>query len=173
MPETPAIIYREATVADSYAVAQVQVRSWQDSFAGILPQTFLDSISVEQRAKAFENRATDGFYKMFLAEAKERGIVGFMDVGKSRDSLQPYEAELYAIYILKDFQRKGIGRRLFDLGVETVLANGMNSMYLITLEVSPYKSFYEKLGGRLAGKQVINLGEMEYSALIYAWDKLR
>ncbi|MGA9995338.1 MAG: GNAT family N-acetyltransferase [Pyrinomonadaceae bacterium] len=172
MSEAPAIIYREATAADSYAVAQVQVHSWQESFKGLVPQSFLDGMSVEQRAEAFLKRAENGFYKMFLAEAQGRGVVGFMDIGRSRDSQQPYEAELYAIYILKEFQRMGIGRRLFNLGVEAALAVGMNSMYLIALEVSPYKSFYEKLGGRRAGKRAIVLAGVEYSALVYSWDKL-
>jgi GNAT superfamily N-acetyltransferase len=173
MSETLAINYREATVADSYEVAQVHVQSWRDSFAGLVPQPFLDSMSVEQRAKAFASRATDGFYKMFLAEARGRGVVGFMDIGKPRDSRPSYEAELYAIYILKEFQRQGIGQELFNLGVEAAVANGMNSMYLLALEVSPYKSFYEKLGGRCVGKRATMLEGVEYSTLVYAWDKLR
>ncbi|HZB44911.1 MAG TPA: hypothetical protein VE360_06695, partial [Pyrinomonadaceae bacterium] len=46
--------FREATVADCAAVAEVHVRSWRESFAGIVPQSFLDGMSVERRAEAFE-----------------------------------------------------------------------------------------------------------------------
>ena len=156
MSESPAILYREATVADSYAVAQVHVQSWRDSFAGLVPQSFLDGMSVEQRAKAFASRVTNGFYKMFLAEAQGRGVVGFMDIGKSRDSQWPYEAELYAIYILKEFQRQGVGQELFNLGVEAIIDEGMNSMYLIALEVSPYNRFMKRwVAVRLTGKLLI------------------
>lgn len=174
MSETPAIIYREATVEDSYAVAQVHVKSWHNSFAGLVPQSFMDNMTVEKRAKAFATRAGVGFYKMFLAETEEeRAVVGFMDVGESRESELPYEAELYAIYLLKEFQRKGIGQELFRLGVEALVAEGMNSMYLLALEVSPYRPFYEKLGGRLAGSKVVALDGVDFNAVIYAWDNLR
>ena len=172
MSETPSIIYREATVADSFGVAQVHVKSWRESFAGLVPQSFLDNMTVEKRAKAFANRAGAGFYKMFLAETQE-GVLGFMDVGEPRDRELSYDAELYAIYILKEFQRKGIGQELFRLGVGAAVAAGMNSMYLLALEVSPYRPFYEKLGGKLAGRKVVALDGVDFSAVIYAWDKLR
>ena len=45
--------FREATVADCVAVAEVHVRSWRESFAGIVPQSFMDRMSVERRAAAF------------------------------------------------------------------------------------------------------------------------
>ena len=173
MSETPSIIYREATVEDSYAVAQVHVKSWRESFAGLVPQSFMDNMTVEKRAKAFASRATNGFYKMFLAETlEERVVVGFMDVGKPRDGELPYDAELYAIYLLKEFQRKGIGQELFRMGVEALVAEGMHSMYLLALEVSPYRPFYEKLGGRLAGRKVVTLDGVDFFAVVYAWDSL-
>ena len=109
--------FREATVADALAVAKVHVQSWRESFAGIVPQTFLEQMSVENRAKAFEKGFTVDFYKMFVAETQENGIVGFADFGKIRDNQSKFEAELYAIYLLRDVQRKGIGGKLFDLEI--------------------------------------------------------
>jgi CRISPR/Cas system-associated protein Csx1 len=93
------IAFREATVADALAVAKVHVQSWQDSFIGIVPQTYLDKMSVENRAKAFENGFAVDFYKMFVAETPENEIVGFADFGKNCDNHSRYEAELYAIYL--------------------------------------------------------------------------
>ena len=53
------VSFREATVADCVAVAEVHVRSWKESFAGIVPQSFLDRMSVEKRAAAFAELAAD------------------------------------------------------------------------------------------------------------------
>jgi len=167
------VSFREATVADCLAVARVHVQSWRESFAGIVPQTFLDKMSVEKRAKAFEKEFSAASYKMFVAEVPERGIVGFADFGESRESIGAYEDELYAIYLLPEFQRKGIGERLFNLGGEFLIGSGKSSMYLLALKVSPYKSFYEKMGGQIVGRKQVEIEGIMYDELVYGWDSLR
>lgn len=162
-------IFREATVADCPAIAKVHVQSWRGSFAGIVPQTFLDKMSVEKRAQAFEHRFPDDSYKMYVAEVAGRGIVGFADFGEPREIIAAYEGELYAIYLLPEFQRKGIGERLFRRGVEFLLRSGKNSMYLLTLEVSPYKFFYEKMGGQVIGRKQIEIEGVIYDELVYGF----
>ena len=166
------ITFREATAADALAVAKVHIQSWRESFAGIVPQTYLDKMSVEARTKAFEKGFGQDFYKMFVAETRANGVIGFADFGKARDTHSKYEAELYAIYLLSDFQRKGIGSKLFDMGVRFIVANAMNSLSLITLEVSPYKSFYEKKGGHLVERRTTGIGDASYATVVYGWNKL-
>ncbi len=167
------ISFREATVADCLAVAGVHVKSWQESFAGIVPQIFLDKMSVERRAKAFEKGFSAPFYKMYVAEVPERGIVGFADVGEPRENIDAYEGELYAIYLLSEFKRKGVGERLFNLGVEFFVGSGKSSMYLLALEVSPYKLFYKKMGGQIVGRKRIEIEGVMYDELVYGWESLR
>ena len=166
------ITFREATASDCLAVAKTHVRSWQESFAGIVPQPFLDKMSIKQRAEAFEKRFSDNSYKMYVAEAPERGVVGFADFGEPREPIGTYESELYAIYLLREFQRKGIGGKLFRLGVETFISRGKSSMYLLALEVSPYRKFYEKMGGQVVGKKSIVIEGLIFDEVVYGWDRL-
>ncbi|HEY9401748.1 MAG TPA: GNAT family N-acetyltransferase [Pyrinomonadaceae bacterium] len=166
------VSFREAGIADCPAVAKVHVQSWKESFAGIVPQTFLDKMSVEKRAKAFEKRFPDPLYRMYVAEASGRGLVGFADFGEARENIDAYDGELYAVYLLPEFQRKGIGKRLFNLGVEFLRASGKSSMYLFALEVSPYRSFYEKMGGKIIGSKQIEIEGAIYDELIYGWKHL-
>lgn len=168
----PNISFREATIADCPAVAKVHVRSWKESFAGIVPQTFLDKMSVEKRARAFEKGFSASFYRMYVAEVPERGIVGFADFGEARENIEAYEGELYAVYLLPEFQRKGVGERLFKLGVEFLKRSGKSSMYLLCLRVSPYRSFYEKIGGQIVGSKHIEIEGVIYDELIYGWESL-
>ena len=166
------ISFREATFADSLAVARVHVQSWQESFAGIVPQTFLDKMSVEKRAEAFEKGFSAPFYKMYVAEAAEHTIIGFADFGESREDIDAYDGELYAIYLLPEFQRRGVGTKLFDLGVEFLRGSGKDSMYLLALALSPYRSFYEKLGGQVVGRKQIEIEGVMYGELVYGWPNL-
>ncbi len=107
-----------------------------------------------------------------LAETQANGIIGFADFGKARDNNSLYEAELYAIYLLRDFQRKGIGGKLFDLGVQYLVAHNMNSLTLTALETSPYRPFYEKKGGHLIERKTTNIESVSYATIVYGWDRL-
>jgi ribosomal protein S18 acetylase RimI-like enzyme len=164
-------LIREATVADCAAVAEVHVRSWRESFAGVVPQTFLDKMSVERRARAFESRFSDASYRMYVAEVAGRGVVGFADFGEPREAIDGYEGELYAIYLLPEFQRRGIGERLFNRGVRFLNESGKRSLYLLALSVSPYRSFYEKMGGRVVGRKQIDLEGVMFDELVYGWER--
>ncbi|MBA3784391.1 MAG: 3-deoxy-manno-octulosonate cytidylyltransferase [Acidobacteria bacterium] len=167
------IVYRKANVEDALAVAKVHVESWHKSFAGIVPQEFLDNLTVEKREQAFRQRFGEANHKMFVAETAKDGIIGFADFGAARESNFAFEAELYAIYLLREFQGKGIGENLFKLCQKEMSANGFNSMYLIALEVSPYKSFYEKMGGKIVGRGNHFLSLVEYKTVTYGWKNLR
>ena len=153
-------------------MARVHVRSWRESFAGVVPQSFLDKMSVEVRAKAFEEGFSAPCYRMYVAEVPGQGVIGFADFGGAREAVGGYEGELYAIYLLPEFQRKGVGERLFRQGVEFLRRGGKSSMYLLVLEVSPYRKFYEKMGGRVVGRKEMEIEGAAYDELIYGWDSL-
>jgi GNAT superfamily N-acetyltransferase len=153
-------------------VARVHVRSWRESFAGIVPSAFLDKMSVEQRTKAFAGRFSEASYGMFVAEAAESRVVGFADYGEPRDDVAGYEAELYAIYLLPEYQGRGVGQELFKRVVEALVRSGKRSLYLLALEVSPYKSFYEKMGGRVVGHMSKELEGVMFDVLVYGWERI-
>jgi hypothetical protein len=45
-------------------------------------------------------------------------------------------------------------------------------MYLLALEVSPYRPFYEKMGGKLVGKRPVQLMNIDFNAVVYGWERL-
>ena len=47
--------FRKATVADALGIATVRVKAWQKGFEGILPQAYLDSMSLEDAEKKTQN----------------------------------------------------------------------------------------------------------------------
>jgi 3-deoxy-manno-octulosonate cytidylyltransferase (CMP-KDO synthetase) len=171
--ETPDITYREATRDDIPKVARVHIESWKRSFDEIAPKEFLDGMSVEKRIQAFSERFEneESFYMMFVAENKDKEIIGFADFGESRGK-DGYDSELYAIYFLPGFQRKGIGSHLFRMCQLRMAASGSNSMCLDSLEVSPYRGFYEKLGGEIVGDGSHDLAGREFKTVLYGWNDL-
>jgi GNAT superfamily N-acetyltransferase len=168
----PEIHIREATADDAPAVAKVHVSSWIESFSGIVPDTFLARLTIEGRTKAFRERFGSHDYQMYVAEDQNDKVVGFADVGTPRQDIGNYEAELYAIYLFHEFQGKGIGALLFERIKQLLIEQRKNSMYLLALEVSPYRPFYEKMGGRVVGKKQIQLEAIDFDVVVYGWESL-
>lgn len=170
--EAKNVNYRRANAEDAPAIAKVHVESWHKSFAGIVPQKFLDDLTIEKREPAFRERFNDTNYKMFVAETANDGIVGFADFGEAREKDFGFESELYAIYLLREFQGRKIGETLFKLCRKEMIADGVNSMYLMALKVSPYKSFYEKMGGEIVAEGNHFIALIEYETVVYGWKNL-
>jgi 3-deoxy-manno-octulosonate cytidylyltransferase (CMP-KDO synthetase) len=152
-------------------VARVHVASWQGSFASVVPQEFLDSMSIEQRRKAFAERPDRTGYSMFVADRPNTGIVGFIDFGVPQ-SIPTAHAEIYSFYLHPDYQRRGIGERLFRMSLARMNANGVRSLCLEALERSPYRSFYDKMGGKVLGHSSHDVGEQKVPTVIYSWDEI-
>jgi GNAT superfamily N-acetyltransferase len=166
------ISYRKASIEDCLEVAKAHVQSWRESFAGLVPETVTERITVEKRTKVFMERFQSSSYEMYVAEVSNRGVIGFADCGEPRHEIVGYQAELYAIFLLPEFHGLGVGRRLFSLCMEAVVKSGKSSMYLFTFENSPYRSFYDKLGGVVIGKRPVDIEGTVFDAVVYGWKDL-
>ena len=162
---------RPVTREDLPRVAAVHVESWQRSFAGIVPDDFLSAMSVEKRLKAYSDRECGGSYQMLVAEHPDEGIVGFGDFGKPTLP-GGHDAQIFSFYFLPEFQRKGLGERLFRRCVERIAREGHRSLCLDSLEVSPYRTFYDKMGGKIVGRDSHKLGDADFETVIYGWDNI-
>ena len=163
--------FRTARKSDIPKVARVHVESWQKSFAGIAPDDFLGSMTVEKRIDKFNERACDEPYTMIVAEHPSDGIVGFADFGTPVLNVD-HDAQIYSFYFLPEFQRKGLGERLFRRCIAKMRDGNLGSLCLDSLEVSPYRRFYEKLGGKIVGRDAHKLGNEDFETVIYGWDDI-
>jgi GNAT superfamily N-acetyltransferase len=141
---------RLARADDARAVAHVHVTTWQDAYRGLLPDEYLDSLDVTERANAYRRAGllTDPERPVFVYE-KEGRIDGFGWVGPSAD--EPGSGELYAIYVTASNWGTGVGRDLMD-AAERWLAERFTAATLwVLVENVRARRFYEKRGWALDG----------------------
>ncbi|WP_372352510.1 N-acetyltransferase family protein [Streptomyces sp. KL116D] len=94
MTSAAPLLIRPMTLDDCDAVAEVRVRGWQFAYAGLMPQTYLDAMSVARDAA--RRREVFGRGGDLVAE-RSGSVIGWACHGPSRDrDLPPGEAELYA-----------------------------------------------------------------------------
>lgn len=162
---------REATIADAFGIAKVQVDTWRTTYVNIVPDEFLANMSYEKREEVWTRviQTTN----VFVAENERGEIIGFASGGKAiNGEYENYPGELTAIYILQNYHGQGIGRLLVTEIVRTIEKLGYHSMIVFVLKDNPAKHFYESLGGQLIEEVEITIGGKPLKELVYAWDNI-
>ncbi len=165
---------RPATLHDAPAIAQVHVDSWLQTYTGIVPEEFLANLSYERREQMWRRGLENPNWKgvMFLAEEPENQVVGFVVGGPPQEPSENFSCELWAIYLLRAFQGKGIGRQLFTRFVDQMLSRGNNSMLLWVLAENPTVKFYQHMGGVKVHQKEVEMGGKELLEHAYGWHTL-
>jgi L-amino acid N-acyltransferase YncA len=162
---------RKADIEDAAAIAHVHVESWKTTYAGIVSDVFLASLNKEDRMRSWQEQILTANITILVAE-DETGIVGFAAGGKIREKLDEYDAELYAIYLLRERQKQGTGRKLSLTLASALKTSGFTSMLVWVLEQNPSVSFYERLGAVQIARKIINIGGSELQELAFGWPSL-
>jgi ribosomal protein S18 acetylase RimI-like enzyme len=169
------LLIRKATEADATAIAQVHVSSWRSTYAGIVTQDHIDRLSVEDFARRWQARLDDstGPPQTILVASDERdAVVGFISGGKTRNTTIPFDAELYAIYLLNEFQQRGVGRRLVRELATDLIEQDYTSLCVSVLADNPARHFYEHLGAVWIRNEPHPVGGATYQASWYGWADL-
>ena len=141
-------------------MSKVHVDTWRTSYAGIVPAEHLAGLSYRDREARWEQILTADrpAESNFVAETVAGDVVGFAGGGPEREGNPTYRGELYGIYLLEAYQRKGLGRRLVSAVAHRLLADGFGSMLVWVLKDNhPACRFYESLGGERVGRKTIAL----------------
>lgn len=153
---------RQATVDDAEAIANVHVSAWQETYRGIIPDDYLNQLSTEKRTAAWRELLVGGL--VFVA-VDAKGLIGFAH-GKQNQS-ESTEGELSAIYLLRSYQGRGIGRALVNRVVRQLEEHGVTSLIIAVLADNPACHFYERLGGIRVSECVIERGGKELKEYVY------
>lgn len=166
---------RPAVVEDAPAIAGVHVESWRTTYKGIFPESLLDSLSVSDRTRLWnETLAKSPIPFVMLVACDEAGrVVGFVCGGTERTGQLGCDGELQAMYLLEGVQRRGLGTLLIRRFVRELRSVGFNSMAVWVLARNPSSRFYEALGGRRITEQQIECGGESYLEIAYGWSDLR
>jgi ribosomal protein S18 acetylase RimI-like enzyme len=104
------LVIREVTPEDIPALAALHVKTWNETYWKVKsPPTY--GIREQQWREQF--KAADGDWFCFVVENRKGELVGFAK-GKAynHSDLPAFSGELSKIYLLREYQRLGLGRRL-------------------------------------------------------------
>lgn len=151
------ISFREACLADCYVLAVLKGKVWNTTYQGIYPQEKLTGYDVEKNKRIFESIVENPEISLYVATDEER-IVGFMTCGKPYRPFREYGQEIGLLYILKEYQRQGIGRAFFHIAKKLVAERGYKEFFLsVNRKNIEAQKFYLAMGGEVIceeGEQV-------------------
>ena len=140
---------RHATPADAAAIAKIHVLSWQQTYRGIVPDSYLDAMSVPSYEATWQEALATGTPHVLLAE--EAGeIIGFSSFGACRDKdAKTHDGEIWSIYLLPSQCGKGFGRTLLAESCRLLQAQGKVQVSLwVILANKRAVRFYQAAGFR-------------------------
>ena len=137
----------KAQITDANAIARIHVEGWQKAYKGIMPQHYLDSLSIEERAKRWESMLESEDFEVWVFK-QYKDVRGWVSFGPSRDKdASDKTAEVRAIYVEPNFWGRGIGRELLAKAMAELKNAGFKEVTLWVLEDNHRTvRFYEHQG---------------------------
>ncbi len=168
---------RPAVLSDANAIAEVHVRAWRETYRGIMPDKVLDELSVEHSAERWSRRIaslSDEQQVLSVAVDDSGTIVGFAGGGAAREPALTTRGEVYAINLVMQATRKGLGTRLMLAMADGLTGYGFTDAGLWVLEKNiGARWFYESLGGSIAARQEHDFEGTMLTELGYVWRDVR
>lgn len=161
---------RLATLADVPAIARVHVDAWRETYPEMLPAFVLDALTYAEREHQWSEALAAGGSCLYVAEV-DGAIAGFASGGPNREpGYEAYPGELWAIYLLRAHQGRGLGRALFVAVRDWLRAHGLEPFLLWVVAGNAACSFYERLGGTRILTQQAEIRGANILESAYAWE---
>lgn len=153
---------------DAHAMSCIYVQTWQDTYLGVIPFAYLYAMSVDKHEQAFLKELASRQVLSYVAEDNGR-VIGFTTGGFERHRDAIYGGEIYTLYVLKNYQRRGIGRLLVETLTRQFNHFGIYSMLVQVLKQNPYRNFYQKINGMHLRNQRLPFAGEVLQVEYYGW----
>lgn len=160
---------RDATLQDAFRIAVIHVDSWRAAYRGVMPDTVLSALSVDDRHR-FWLQELSGAGRQTIVVEDGSEIIGWGGFGPCRDPDVAGLGEVYGMYLDPAYYRKRFGTALWLEVCRRLAARGHEELVVWVLSANaPARRFYEAMGGRLeagvekvATREGVQLREVRY-----------
>jgi GNAT superfamily N-acetyltransferase len=134
-PSSPSPVHsrphvRAAVLDDAERLAEINRLTWQDAYAGIVPDTYLETLEPEKLRARWVARIEDPADRVSLVAEVDGQVASYAVAGPYRvqQDAEPEDTdgwgELYALYTDPDLQGRGAGLAVHDAALEALSGQG-------------------------------------------------
>lgn len=155
---------REGNIEDAEQKGFVHFTSWKETYVNLMPKEYLDKLQLENCisiAKKYPQNTIVAVVDNIVV-----GFSGYLEDSREIASVRP-SSEIMAIYILKKYQKKGIGYALMQEALKCITkrkvilfvlegnSNAINFYKRIGFIFTGHKIFKSVLGGKLIELEMV------------------
>ena len=168
-------IIRRAVPDDAYGITYVNVHTWYTTYKGLMPDIFLENRlkSIDERTIKVREWIVNGINYLVAENTEKNDIVWMLIYWASRNENYPNSWEIYAIYVLKEYQKLGIGKKLFFEWINELIKLGYNDMVINVLDWNKTINFYEKYWWNVVWDRYDALGKISIHEYIMYFKNLK
>lgn len=161
--------------ADIPDLARTHVAAWRESYSGLLPAGFLARLSEDWRARWWTSLLAGGEGPaLALAAVDGEGAVGGLAVFAPAIEAPPgWDHEIRALYLLRRWHGRGLGRAMLEQGRDWVRARGgRNLMAWVIAGNETAARFYRASGAVDLPMRHVRFGELEIEEIGFGWERV-
>lgn len=162
------IVFENGAKKDIDGIVKVHVEGWKETYIGIVPDDYLDKLSIEQGKLHWRALFEDNKTEVIICKI-DGEIIGFVTYGKEQHGYANYDGEMYALYLLKSHHGQGIGNKLFEMAKSGLKDLGYKSMLIWALAENKTCNFYLKKGGKKEYKSKRDFGGKVLEEQSFGW----
>ncbi|MBR3324502.1 MAG: GNAT family N-acetyltransferase [Clostridia bacterium] len=165
------ILVRDVKKEDLHAVSEINVNGWKTAYRGIMDDSLLDSLSIDEN---YQRRLNDYMKNFFVVAEIENEVVGFCRFQKGNNYKERFpeiDCEINALYVKPEYKRNGIGRKIVNYVINELKNDGCSKMIIWCLKYNyPSRNFYEKMGGKYCGEKSFEKADKAYKEAGFLYD---
>lgn len=162
MQDIENFIIRKANPEDAYWIAFVNANTWYSAYKWLIPDKVLQARvdSIDERAVKTREFIESGKYFLVTENTDTHEIIWMLTYWNSRNEDYPNSGEIVAMYLLPNYQKLGIGKKLFLAWINELIKLWYNDMIINVLKWNKTIDFYKKYGGEVVWEKDDQFGKM-------------
>jgi GNAT superfamily N-acetyltransferase len=154
------VIFRDLLDSDIESLAQLHAKAWRQTYEPFFGSSYhfpTAELRKQQWEQKFASKSDDWF--CIVAELNGQ-LIGFTCGNSySAKELRQFDGELNKLYLLREYQGFGIGKKIFLETFDRFRKNGISAIVAFTEPQNPTGKFFEHMGGKkITGEKNIFLG---------------
>ncbi|MDL4842723.1 GNAT family N-acetyltransferase [Aquibacillus rhizosphaerae] len=165
---------RKAILEDAEKIAEIHVKSWKSTYSELINEKDMSNITYDNRKVFWETVLSlpmVGQVALVVFD-EQSNIVGFISGGKERTKRFGYDGEIYAIYLLQEYQRKGLGSMMLNAFAKEMKTFSYHSILVWVLTQNPSSKFYLDYGAKQIDKEETTIGKGTYQETAFGWESI-
>ena len=144
-------IVRKAVPDDAYWINFVNAHTRYTTYKWLMPDEFLEmrANSIDGRIGKTRKIIEDGGKYLVVENTETKEIIWMLIYWPSRNAEYPNAWEINAIYVLQEYQKLGIGKKLFLAWINELINLWYTDMIINVLKWNNAINFYKKYGWKV------------------------